>query len=370
MAIDCGFYNSVNKDRLYDATQFSKIFDGIINDGIYMSVLNHFAVRSAGNGMTIIVGGGRAWFNHTWTYNDSDYSMVVDESEFVANRIDAVVLKIDTRDSARINTVEIIKGTPAETPVKPEFPDGGGVFYHPLAYITVNAAVTEITAADIENAIGVDSRTPFVTGIIETIDASELYQSWQYEWESWNDEHRQEYLDWVQQQESDMANWTVEQQVAYTTWISTQEAAFETWMSEQQADFVSWENANKTAFENWEDVQKTSFEAWVETLHGILDDETAGHLQNEIEDLDEELFKRYYELCSRNTSYTYNSDGDIIGWTSTSDDVTLETTISWTPTQKTIVTEIDDGTYIWTKTSVIDRVDHTTTESYTKEDKA
>jgi len=358
MAVTYGFYNSINKDRAYDANQISQIFDGVINDGVYMSVLNHLAVR-AGSGMNIVVGGGRAWFNHTWTYNDSDLIVPIQESEFEANRIDAVVLKVDRRDSNRENSIEVIKGTPGDTPVKPVFPDGGDVYYHPLAYVTVNAAVTSITAADIENAIGVDSRTQFVTGIIETIDASELYQSWQYEWESWNEEHRQEFLDWMAEQETNLVDWTAEQQAAYTTWISTQEAAFEAWMSEQQADFTSWE-----------DVQKTSFEAWVETLHNILDSETAGHLQNEIEELDEKIFKRYYDLCSRNTSYTYNSDGDIIGWTSTSDDVTLETTISWTATQKTIVTEIDDGTYIWTKTSVIDRVDHTTTESYTKEEKA
>lgn len=70
MSVSYGFYNSMNGDRKYDATQMSSIFDGIINDGIYETIGDRFVVRTSG-GMNVVVGTGRAWFNHTWTLNDS-----------------------------------------------------------------------------------------------------------------------------------------------------------------------------------------------------------------------------------------------------------------------------------------------------------
>lgn len=194
MALSCGFYNSVNHDRMYNATQFSRIFDGIINDGVYMSVLKHFAV-SATSGLTVAVGGGRAWFHGTWTYNDNDIFITLSAAEVTAYRIDAIVLKIDTRDSGRDNSIVVIKGEPnASNPQKPSLENEDGVFYHPLAFITLAPEQLEIIDANIENAVGVDERTPFVTGIIETISVNDLLVQWESEFDDWLD-HLKDELD-------------------------------------------------------------------------------------------------------------------------------------------------------------------------------
>lgn len=44
-----GFYNSQDHDRVYDANDFSAIFNGIINDGVFMSVGDKFNVTPAPN---------------------------------------------------------------------------------------------------------------------------------------------------------------------------------------------------------------------------------------------------------------------------------------------------------------------------------
>ena len=38
MSVTYGFYNSINGDRKYNALEMSSIFDGIIVDGVYMSI--------------------------------------------------------------------------------------------------------------------------------------------------------------------------------------------------------------------------------------------------------------------------------------------------------------------------------------------
>ena len=80
MSVTFGFYNALNHDRKYDAIQVSSIFDGIINDGIYESIGTAMIVKATSY-MVINIGIGRAWFNHTWTYNDSILPLTVQPSE-------------------------------------------------------------------------------------------------------------------------------------------------------------------------------------------------------------------------------------------------------------------------------------------------
>ena len=57
MALTYGFYNSINHDRRYNATQMSQLFDGIINDGVFANIGTAMVV-TAGTGLTVTVGLG------------------------------------------------------------------------------------------------------------------------------------------------------------------------------------------------------------------------------------------------------------------------------------------------------------------------
>jgi len=361
MAVTYGFYNSINKDRAYNAIQMSQIFDGIINDGVYQSVLDHFAVR-AGTGMNVIVGGGRGWFNHTWTYNDSDLVVAISGSEFEANRIDALVLKVDRRESSRMNTIEVIKGTPSDNPVKPTIEDGNDIYYHPLAYITVNATITQITDSMIENCIGVDPKTPFVTGIIDHVHASELVPQWEAEWNEWNTAHRAAYEAWVALQERDMEEWTEAEKRLYLNWVANQEQSFENWSSGQEQ-----------AFEDWFSGQNDAFDEWFANLHYILDGDVAGHLQNEIEEITETEFNRYYEMVAKNTHFNRTGEDDhLVSIVSTDADTTATTTFEDILDDGVVVGKIirttlskTGSTTVYKKTVTIQGND--ITQTYTKE---
>ena len=41
MALTYGFYNSLNGDRKYNAMDISRLFDGLIKDGVFMSIGSH-----------------------------------------------------------------------------------------------------------------------------------------------------------------------------------------------------------------------------------------------------------------------------------------------------------------------------------------
>lgn len=185
MAFTCGFFNSENGDRKYNAEQMSAIFDGIIADGVFTTIGDHMAV-SAGTGMQVLVGTGKAWFDHTWNVNDAAYPLAIAASDVTLSRIDAIVLETNHSDSVRLNKLRVVQGTVASSPVKPTLTNSEKVHQHPLAWVRVAPGVTQIAASAIENAVGTLA-CPFVTGIIETTSIDDLFNQWNGEFDEWFD---------------------------------------------------------------------------------------------------------------------------------------------------------------------------------------
>lgn len=182
MSLTSGFFDSFNEDRKYNSLQLSSIFDGIISDGVYATYGDYFLVSPV-SGMGIKVGTGRAWLDHTWTLNDADYPLTVEDAEVVLKRIDTVVIEVDRSNSGRINRLRILKGTPASEPVAPTLTKTGTLKQYPLADILVKPNVTAIAAADITNRIGT-ADLPWVAGIIDHVSAEELVQQWRIEFDT------------------------------------------------------------------------------------------------------------------------------------------------------------------------------------------
>ena len=182
MSLTSGFFDSFNEDRKYNSLQFSSIFDGIISDGIYATYGDYFLVSPV-SGMNIKVGTGRAWLDHTWTLNDADYPLTVEDAEVVLKRIDTVIIEVDRTNSGRINRLRILKGTPASVPVAPQLTKTESLKQYPLADILVKPNATEIVAADITNRIGTKD-LPWVAGIIDHVSAEELVQQWRIEFDT------------------------------------------------------------------------------------------------------------------------------------------------------------------------------------------
>ncbi len=182
MSLTSGFFDSFNEDRKYNSLQFSSIFDGIISDGIYATYGDYFLVSPV-SGMNIKVGTGRAWLDHTWTLNDADYPMTVEDAEVVLKRIDTVIIEVDRSNSGRINRLRILKGTPASTPVAPQLTKTESLKQYPLADILVKPNAKEIVVADSTNRIGTKD-LPWVAGIIDHVSAEELVQQWRIEFDT------------------------------------------------------------------------------------------------------------------------------------------------------------------------------------------
>ena len=212
MAVTYGFYNSVSGDRKYDAQQMASIFDGVIVDGVYQSIGTALIV-TASSGLQVRVGIGRAWFNHTWTLNDAVLPLTLAPADVVLSRIDAVILEVDSRDTARSNSIRVVTGTPSSSPLRPTLANSNTVHQYPLAYVAVAPGATSVQAADITNMVGTSS-TPFVTGILQGMNIDALVTQWGGQWAAW-------FEDRVASADSDMVSWVSWKQLQFESWYAT-----------------------------------------------------------------------------------------------------------------------------------------------------
>ena len=316
MSVTYGFYNSKNKDRRYDAIQMSSIFDGIIRDGILQHVGTAMMVKES-TGMMVNVGIGRAWFNHTWTLNDALLPLTVPQSEVILNRIDAVILEVDSRESVRANTIKIVKGTPATNPVKPSMIKTNDRWQYPLAYIRVNSGVTSIRQANITNTVGT-SECPFVTAPLEKMSIDALVAQWKDQWSKWfnaqTEEIQQSYLDWEKQWNDWYATQTADMQETNAYW----KQLWATWFNE-------YTNNNTSEMAAWRENAQALFDEWFQQLKDTLSENVEANLANQILELQERTkileeivegirteFTVYNKLYDNGYKLLDSSDGTII----------------------------------------------------------
>lgn len=296
MSVSSGFFNSLNGDRKYNAAQMSAIFDGLIIDGVFASIGTAFAVKAAG-GLTVNVGVGKAWFDHTWTVNDSILPMTAPEAEVLLDRIDAVVLEVNGMESVRDNSIKFVKGNPSSAPSRPTLTNEGNVHQYPLCYIYRKYGTAVINQADITPMVGTES-TPFVTGILQTISLDELLGKWQDELDRFTDARSQEVDDWIAQEESDFTAWFNKMKAD----LQQEQTVLDQWIASEQADFLAWYNQMKNQ----------------------LSGDVAGNLQLEI---DKEEVKRILLVGFEDGTKEFSDDGTIITSTA-SDGRTLTKTFS------------------------------------------
>lgn len=296
MSVSSGFFNSLNGDRKYNAAQMSAIFDGLIIDGVFASIGTAFAVKAAG-GLTVNVGIGKAWFDHTWTVNDSILPMTAPEAEVLLDRIDAVVLEVNGTESVRENTIKFVKGNPSSAPSRPTLTNEGNVHQYPLCYIYRKYGTAVINQADITPMVGTES-TPFVTGILQTISLDELLGKWQDELDRFTDARSKEVDDWIAQEESDFTAWFNKMKAD----LQQEQTVLDQWIASEQADFLAWYNQMKDQ----------------------LSGDVAGNLQLEI---DKEEVKRILLVGLEDGTKEFSDDGTVITSTA-SDGRTLTKTFS------------------------------------------
>lgn len=178
MAQKYGFFNSVNNDRVYDASDVARFLSKFFTNGVFN---NGLAVSSNDN-MTVSVATGNANINGYVYENTESLTLDIDDADSELNRIDSVIVRLDLTN--RQITTMILTGLTATTPSQPTITRTGAVYDLRLANISVPAEATRITTEMItDTRFGSDCGN--VTQAVLELDTSEIfaqYEAWFNDW--------------------------------------------------------------------------------------------------------------------------------------------------------------------------------------------
>lgn len=179
MAIETGYFNSIDGDRKYNAEQMSKYFAGIFTKGVLQNYGDAFVVK-AGIGMTVNVQSGKAFFSDgKFIENTATEVLTLEQADTILNRIDRVVLSKDTSNGVRTAKLIIKKGELASKPTPPVLINDLQHEELCIANVFVKSKTSVILQSDITDTRFDGNVCGIVTGAIEQLDLSEAFSQYQ-----------------------------------------------------------------------------------------------------------------------------------------------------------------------------------------------
>lgn len=221
------FWNSVNGDRKYNAESFEFWLKKFFTSGVFTGDLQVLA----SSGMTVSVQTGYSNVDGKVRFFETVTNVTLAAPNSTYPRIDTIV--IERNDTDRTIEIKNVTGAYSGQNPQPTAPvRSGGIYQLVLAQIIIRPGISEILQSYITDTRSDPNICGIITGTVTEMDFSQFAAQFE---------------------------------AYYQEFVEGHEADFDTWMQDQE----------------------DSFEDWVATLHDILDEETAGHLQLEIEDLQE-----------------------------------------------------------------------------------
>ena len=90
----CGFFDSVNQDRLYSAEDMNQPYKRLVSNGVFATPAgdpsNDFRVVAA-SGLTVTVKAGQGIFGDKWFSMASDLAVNVPVNSGIENRLDSII---------------------------------------------------------------------------------------------------------------------------------------------------------------------------------------------------------------------------------------------------------------------------------------
>lgn len=185
MAQRYGFFNSINNDRTYDASDVARFLSNFFTNGIFN---NGLAVSSNDN-MTVSVATGNANINGYAYENTESLTLDVDAADNELSRIDSVVVRLDLTN--RQITTQIIQGQYASSPSQPSLTRSGNIYDLRLANISVPAGTSRITAEQISDTrFGSDCGN--VVQAVQYLDTADIFAQYETYFNNWFNELQDE----------------------------------------------------------------------------------------------------------------------------------------------------------------------------------
>lgn len=149
MAFEALYFDSVAGDRVYDSSDWERIYASLVNDGIVPGFGDEMLVsESLPAAMDVRVGTGRLFANGKFGELKSSFQTLTIQNNGSGNpRRDLVVARIDY--GSRIGELAVKQGTPGTTPTAPTVQQDSSTYEVALAEVFVANGAVQVNDDDI-----------------------------------------------------------------------------------------------------------------------------------------------------------------------------------------------------------------------------
>lgn len=162
-------------DREYGSADLREVIRLLVGNGVYANPATNMQV-TAGSGMTVSVKPGFCWISGAMGAVDEAETLTLDASS--AGRVDLVVARFDLALAYRSIRLLVIPGTEGSSS-PPSLTRNNSTYDIQLAKINVRAGASSILQSDITDTRYNTSVCGTVTGVIDQIDATNLFSQFQ-----------------------------------------------------------------------------------------------------------------------------------------------------------------------------------------------
>lgn len=162
-------------DRAVNSSVLANMLNSLATTGVLLKDINSFSV-SAGDNMLVKVHAGSAIINGITCVEDTERTLSLQAADTTYDRIDTVVLRLNTSVDVRAIDLYVVKGTASSSPVAPVLTRSGSVYELGLANVYIPANVVTITNERITDTRGDSLRCGYsvpagYTGFLSQINA-------------------------------------------------------------------------------------------------------------------------------------------------------------------------------------------------------
>ena len=183
-------------DRAISSEPLRNLLHKLFTDGILPDVSTNLQVV-ASSGMNIVVKAGFAIVQGCLKLEENDRTLALQASNTTNDRIDTVVLRLNSNDDQRYCDLYIREGTPASNPTRPNLVRSDSVYELGLADIFVTKTITSITQSKITDTRYETERCGVISSLSE-YDTTTIYSQVQADLKEFKDTEQADFLAWYE----------------------------------------------------------------------------------------------------------------------------------------------------------------------------
>lgn len=162
-------------DRPYVSADLREVYANFFSNGVFMDDGTSLQVMSATGGMNVYVKAGTCHINGAFGVETEQRTLQLDAASASLDRIDTIVARLDLAIEARSLDLYVLKGTPAEDPVRPNLTRNETVWELGLADVYLPKGIATISQGRISDTRLETQRCGAVTPFVE-FDTTTLFE--------------------------------------------------------------------------------------------------------------------------------------------------------------------------------------------------